>query len=55
MHCGRYDKVSGKGRWNSVKAMRGYIDAALTEIPLQDELKSFRKDSGKYVKCLRML
>jgi integrase len=54
-HCGRYDKVSEKGRWNSVKAMRGYINAALTEIPLQDELRGFRKVSDKYAQCLRVL
>ena len=54
-HSGSYDKVSEKGRWNSSKAMRGYVDAALTEIPQQDGLLFFRRNCDKYAKFLRQL
>ena len=54
-HCGRYDKVSEKGRWSSLKAMRGYINAALVEIPLQDELLRFREVSLSYRRHLDKL
>ena len=51
-HSGSYDKVMEKGCWSTAKAMRGYVNAALTEIPQQDELILFRRNSGIYEKLL---
>ena len=54
-HSGSYDKVMEKGRWGIAKAMRGYVNAALTEIPQHDALLFFRRNSDNYAKFLQRL
>ncbi len=53
--CGKYDKVCEKGRWQSTRAMRAYLNQALLDLASDGELDAWHELHNRFAQHLHQM